>query len=161
LSGNHLPASPNAQSETRKGKQKAMKQSFTPFRVAGAIALLVVATSCATTSSTTQTTDMLTAAGFKLVTADTPKKQELLNTLPKGQLSLITWKGKSFYVQPAASANQAYVGTPAEYQTYQQLRLAKQLSNDNLMAAQMNQDAMDRWGAWGPGLYGGFYGRRF
>jgi hypothetical protein len=136
-----------------------MKQSFTPFRVVGAIALLALAAGCATTN--TSTTDLLTAAGFKLLTADTPKKQELLNTLPKGQLSLITWKGKSFYVQPATSANQAYVGTPAEYQTYQQLRLAKQLSNDNLMAAQMNQDAMDNWGVWGPGLYGGFYGRRF
>jgi hypothetical protein len=137
-----------------------MKLSSKQFRLTGAIALLVVATSCAT-SSTTQTTDMLTAAGFKVVTADTPKKQELLNTLPKGQLSLITWKGKTFYVQPAAAPNQAYVGTPTEYQSYQQLRLAKQLSNDNLLAAQMNQEAMDSWGAWGPGLYGGFYGRRF
>jgi len=25
----------------------------------------------------------------------------------------------------------------------------------------MNQDAMDRWNVWGPGMYGGFYGRRF
>jgi len=136
-----------------------MKQPFNLFRIIGAIALLTLAIGCATNG--TQTTDLLTAAGFKLVPADTPKKQELLNTLPKSQLSLITWKGKTFYVQPAAVPNQAYVGTPAEYQTYQQLRLAKQLSNDNLMAAQMNQDAMDRWSAWGPGLYGGFYGGRF
>jgi hypothetical protein len=138
-----------------------MKQLFTPFKVLSAIVLLALATGCATTSSTTQTTDMLTAAGFKLMTADTPKKQDVLNTLPKGQLSLVTYKGKTFYVQPAAASNQAYVGTPKEYQTYQQLRLAKQLTNDNLMAAQMNQDAMMRWNAWGPGMYGGFYGRRF
>ena len=137
-----------------------MKQLFKPFRVPGAIALLALAVGCATTS-TTQTTDMLTAAGFKLVTADTPKKQELLKSLPTGQLSLIIWKGKSFYVQPDVPNNRAYVGTPAEYQAYQQLRLAKQLSNDNLMAAQMNQDAMTRWNAWGPGFYGGFYGGRF
>jgi hypothetical protein len=137
-----------------------MKQSLKPFRIAAAIALLVLATGCASTSSTS-TTDMLTAAGFKLMTADTPKKQEVLNTLPKSQLSLVTYKGKNFYVQPAAASNQAYVGTPAEYQAYQQLRVAKQMSNDNLMAAQMNQDAMMSWGAWGPGMYGGFYGRRF
>jgi hypothetical protein len=137
-----------------------MKESFTPFRVAGAIALLALATGCATTT-TTSTTDMLSAAGFKLVTADTPKKQELLKSLPTGQLSLITWKGKSFYVQPDVPNNRAYVGTPTEYQAYQQLRLAKQMSNDNLMAAQMNQDAMNNWGAWGPGFYGGFYGRGF
>ena len=96
------------------------------------------------------------------MSADTPQKQALLKSLPPGQLSLITWKGKHFYVQPDVANNRAFVGTPAEYQTYQQLRLAKQLSNDNLMAAQMNQDAMYRWGgAWGPGMYGGFYGRRF
>lgn len=93
--------------------------------------------------------------------ADTPKKQELLKSIPAGQLSLITWKGKTFYVQPDVPNSQAYVGTPAEYQTYQQLRLAKQMSNDNLMAAQMNEDAMTNWGVWGPGMYGGFYGRRF
>jgi hypothetical protein len=137
-----------------------MKQLFTPFRVIGAIALLAVAIGCATTS-TTQKTDLLTAAGFKLVTADTPKKQELLNTLPKSQLSLITWKGKSFYVQPAASPNQAYVGTPTEYQSYQQLRLAKQMSNEDLIAAEMDSNAMNSWGVWGPGLYGGFYGGRY
>ena len=114
---------------------------------------------CATTSGSH--TDMLAAAGFKTVKADTPKKQSLLKTLPTGQLSLITWKGKQLYVQPDVPNNQAYVGTPTEYQAYQQLRLAKQMSNDNLMAAQMNDDAMNSWGVWGPGLYGGFYGGRF
>jgi hypothetical protein len=128
------------------------------FRFIGALAMLVVAISCA--STTTTKTDLLTAAGFKLVPADNPKKQQLLATLPPDKLTLVTYKGKSFYVQPAGN-NQAYVGTPTEYQAYQQLRLAKQLSNDNLMAAQMNQDAMDRWNVWGPGFYGGFYGGRF
>jgi hypothetical protein len=137
-----------------------MKRLFTPFKIISAVALLAIAAGCATTS-TTQTTDMLTEAGFKLVTADTPKKQELLKSLPAGQLSGITWKGKTFYVQPAATPNQAYVGTPKEYQAYQQLRLAKQMRNDQLLAAQMNQDAMMRWNAWGPSFYGGFYGGGF
>jgi hypothetical protein len=39
------------------------------------------------------------------------------------------------------------VGGPAQYQDYQRLRVAKQLSNNNLEAAQMNE--MDDWGAWG------------
>jgi len=135
-----------------------MKQIRTSFKMIGVIALLALTAGCETTSSTH--TDLLIAAGFKLLPADTPKKQELLKTLTPGKLSLITWKGKQFYVQPDAPNNQAYVGTPREYQTYQQLRLAKQLSNDNLMAAQMNQNAMMGWGgAWGPGFYGGFYGR--
>ena len=136
-----------------------MKQLFRPIKILGAMALLALAAGCATTE--TAKTDMLTAAGFKLVNADTPKKQELLKTLPAGKLSMITWKGKTFYVQPAATPNQAYVGTPAEYQTYQQLRLARQISNDNLMAAQMNQNDMARWNSWGPTFYGGFYGGRY
>ena len=137
-----------------------MRQLFNPFRVISAIALMALAAGCTTTN--TSTTDLLTAAGFKLLTADTPKKQELLATLPKDQLSLVKYRGKTFYVQPAAAPNQAYVGTSTEYQSYQQLRLAKQLSNENLMAAQMNQNAMYGWGnAWGPGFYGGFYGGGF
>ena len=130
-----------------------MKQAF---KILGTITLLAIAAGCA--STTTQTTDLLSAAGFRLLVADTPEKQQVLATLTPDKLSLVIWKGKQFYVQPASN-NQAYVGTPAEYQTYQQLRLAKQLSNDNLMAAQMNQAANDRWGVWGPGMYGGFYGR--
>ena len=129
------------------------------FKMIGVIALLALTAGCETTNTNT---DLLSAAGFRRFPADTPQKQELLKTLTPGRLTLITWKGKQFYVQPDVPNNQAYVGTPREYQTFQQLRLAKQLSNDNLMAAQMNQDAMYRWGgAWGPGLYGGFYGRRF
>jgi hypothetical protein len=140
-------------------KGTKMKQIRTSFNMISVIALLALTVGCATTNTNS---DLLSAAGFKLRPADTPKKQELLKALTPGKLTLITWKGKQFYVQPDVPNNQAYVGTPAEYQAYQQLRLAKQLSNDNLMAAQMNQDAMMGWGgAWGPGFYGGFYGGRW
>jgi len=124
--------------------------------ILSAIALLVLATGCATTE--TAKTDLLTTAGFKLVNADTPKKQELLKTLPTGQVSLITWKGKSFYVEPAATPNQAYVGTVKEFHAYEELRLARQMRNDHLMAAQMSYAHMNQWNAWGPSFYGGFYG---
>jgi hypothetical protein len=137
-----------------------MKQLLNRSRTIVALAFLALATGCATTTtSNAPSENMLAAARFQQRTADTPKKQQLLNSLPKNQLSLITWKGKSYYVQPDATApNIAWVGRAQEYQAYQQLRLAKQLSNENLMAAQMNQDAMYSWGgAWGPGFYG--YGR--
>ena len=40
--------------------------------------------------------------------------------------------------------NLAYVGGPGEFQAYQKLRIQKQLSNENLEAAQMNSmNAMD------------------
>src|SRR5881392_3474776 len=133
-----------------------MKQIFS-FKMITVAALLALTVGCATTNSNS---DLLSAAGFKLLPADTPRKQQLLQTLTPGKLTLITWKGKQFYVQPALPNRPAYVGTPTEHQTYPPLRLAKQLSNDSRMAAQMNQDAMMGWGpAWGPGFYGGLYGR--
>jgi hypothetical protein len=136
-----------------------MKHLRISLQTIGAALLLVLAIGCATTTSQS-TTDMLVAAGFKRVAADTPQKLTLLQSLPASQISLITWKGKQFYVQPDVPNNQALVGPPTEYQAYQQIRIAKQMSNDNLMAAQMNQAAMDPWGsAWGPSFYGGFYGR--
>jgi hypothetical protein len=141
---------------------KPMKPTFKPFRIFAPIALLALATSCATTSQTTQTADMLTSAGFKLVDADTPQKQELLKTLPTGQLSVVKWKGKTFYVEPAATPNHAYVGTEKEYHAYEGLRIARQLRNDQILAAQMRNADMARWqSAWGPSFYGGYYGHYY
>src|SRR5215813_14389954 len=132
-----------------------MKQLLNYSRFIVVAVLLTTAAGCATSGSSE---NLLAAAGFQQRTADTPQKQERLNSLPRNQLTLITWKGKKYYVEPdSTNANLAWVGSPAEFQTYQQLRLARQLSNDNLMAAQMNQAAMMSWGgAWGPGFYGGF-----
>jgi hypothetical protein len=137
---------------------KTIKELFNPLTSLAAIALVVLATGCATTSQTTATTDMLTSAGFKLVNADTPKKQELLKSLPTGQISVVKWKGKTFYVEPAATPNQAYVGTEKEYHAYEGLRIARQLRNDQILAAQMRNADIARWDAWGPSFYGGFYG---
>jgi hypothetical protein len=133
-----------------------MKQLLSYSWIIVAAALLTFVAGCATNNVASE--NLLAAAGFQQRTADTPKKQQLLSSLPKNQLTLITWKGKNYYVQPdSTNPNIAWVGSPAEFQAYQQLRLARQLSNENLMAAQMNQAAMMSWGgAWGPGFYGGF-----
>ena len=135
-----------------------MKQLFNPFRLLSAITLLALATGCATTS--TSRTDLLSAAGFQVLTADTPQKQEMLKSLPTNQLSLVTWQGENFYVQPDVPNNRAYVGRAREFQAYQQLRLARQLSNDNLMAARMNQNAMHNWNrCWGTSMHNCFHRR--
>ena len=49
------------------------------------------------------------------------------------------------------------MGGPNEYQVYQQMRVAKQISDNNLAAAQMNQMNAMNWGMWGGwGGVGGF-----
>ena len=69
--------------------------------------------------------------------------------LPAGKVTLVQKSGKTYYVFPDAANNQAYVGGPTQYQAYRQLRLANKLANENLEAAEMNQDASMNWGAWG------------
>jgi hypothetical protein len=96
--------------------------------------------------NTQQTENLLSAAGFRTVMANTPQRQAQLKALTPNKVSLVQRKGKNYYVYADPANNQALVGTPAEYQTYQQLRLAKNLAQDQLQTAQLN--------SWGPGLWG-------
>jgi hypothetical protein len=124
-----------------------MKKILNLMKCLAALAVLSLGVGCATDSHSKE--DMLVAAGFKVITPTKPDQIALLPTLPEGKVTRITHQGKTYYVLPDVKHNQAYVGGPKQYQSYQQLRLAKQLSNENLEAAQMNQMASMNWGAWG------------
>jgi hypothetical protein len=125
-----------------------MKHIQTALRTLTAIAVLAFAAGCASTELHDKE-NLAIAAGFKVITPTAPDQVALLPTLPAGQVTQITYKGQIYYVLPDAKNNQAYVGGPKQFQAYQQLRLARQISNDNLMAAQMNQAAAMNWGMWG------------
>lgn len=136
-----------------------MKKTINSFKFIGALALLAIAVGCA---GVQEKENMLVAAGFKVITPTKPDQVALLPTLPKDKVTRITYKSKTYYVMPDVAHNQAYVGGPNQYQAYQQLRIQKQLTNENLEAASMNQAASMNWGAWGgwggPGWYGpGWY----
>lgn len=111
-----------------------------------AVALIALAGGCAT-SDALNNDNLAIAAGFKVITPQKPQQQAILAKLPKDKVSPVTYQGSTYYVLPDSMNNLAYVGGPAQYQDYQRLRVAKQLSNNNLEAAQMNE--MDDWGAWG------------
>lgn len=112
-----------------------------------AITLLALAVGCA--GNLQEQENLTVAAGFKPITPTKPEQSALLAKLPADQVTRITYEGKTYYVLPDVKNNQAYVGGPKQYQAYQQLRLAKQISNQNLEAAEMNQAASMNWGAWG------------
>jgi len=86
--------------------------------------------------------------GKGLASAGAPAQTQKLQTLPAGKVTLVQKEGKTYYVFPDAVNNQAYVGSPTQYQAYKQLRLANKLANEDLEAAEMNQDASMNWGAW-------------
>lgn len=74
-----------------------------------------------TANASPQPESLLLSAGFKAKVATTAKQRQELKTLPEGQLSPVTQKGKTFYIYPDPTRNQIYVGDEAEYQTYQNL----------------------------------------
>jgi hypothetical protein len=127
-----------------------MKQIRVAFKMISGIALLALIVGCATTQTSTQSKEsMLVASGFKTITPKTAAQQQKLQKLPPGKVAMINKKGKTYYIFPDAAHNQAYVGGPAEYQAYQQLRVANKLAQENLESAELYQDASMNWGAWG------------
>jgi hypothetical protein len=120
-----------------------MKHIFTAFNLIGVIVLLALTVGCANTQ---HTENLFSAAGFRTVIANTPQRQEQLKALPPDKVTLVQRNGKNYYVYADPTNNQAFVGTPSQYQKYQQLRLANNLAQDQLQTAQLN--------SWGPGRWG-------
>ena len=125
-----------------------MKYIFRGLNLIGAIALLALAVGCAGTQTQTKE-NLLIAAGFKVIVPRTAVQQQKLKALPAGKVTLVQKSGQTYYVFPDAANNQAYVGGPKQYQAYRQLRLANKLTNENLEAAEMNEDSSLNWDEWG------------
>jgi hypothetical protein len=136
-----------------------MKRILTGFSLIGTIALLALAVGCAGMQAQSKE-NLLIAAGFKTVVPKTAAQQRKLQALPPDKIAMVQKSGKAYYVFPDAANNRALVGGPKQYQSYQQLRLANKLANENLESAEIYQDASMNWGAWGgwggPGWVG-FY----
>ncbi len=113
-----------------------MKRLLNPMKFVAALALLAFAVGCATTH---QPENLLSEAGFKTVSASTPKQQQRLKTLEPGKITPVRGDGKTHFVFPDPAHNQLYVGGQAEHQKYQQLRLQHKLSNENLIAAEVKK----------------------
>ena len=116
---------------------------------AAAITALSVA-GCAGVGSG-NTTSLLTAAGFRARTPQTPKQQQIYAALPPYQVHRATVNGKTFYVYKDEKAGVAYVGREQEYQRYQQLAIQQQIAQNYYTAVAMDRAAAFGWyGAWGP-----------
>jgi len=125
-----------------------MKHILTGFNLIGTIALLALAVGCAGMRAQSKE-NLLIAAGFKTIVPKTAAQQQRLQALPPDKIAMVQKGGKTYYVFPDAANNRALVGGPKQYQSYQQLRLANNLANENLETAEMYQDASMNWGAWG------------
>jgi len=103
-------------------------------------------------SQARQMDGMLAAAGFQVRPANTPEKLQQLKTLKPRTLLLMTKVGGApYWVAADPTVCQClYVGNEAAYQRYEQLKLKKEYANEQMMTAEMNEDAAMDWSMWGP-----------
>ena len=71
-------------------------------------------------SAESQKENLLVRAGFKAKTVTTPKQQQQMSALPPGQVSIVGYKGKSYYVYPTATKDRILVGNQTQYNVYKQ-----------------------------------------
>ena len=118
--------------------------------VLGVCGLCLVAAACA--QGVQNKEDMLAAAGFTLVPANTPQRQASLASLPPHKFVHRVRNGQVVftYADPTI-CDCLYVGHQAAYDRYRANVFAQNLANEQQTTAVMDQD-LD-WGLWLPGGY--------
>ena len=120
-------------------------KTFLPVALAAALLSGCAAIQRAENNSNEQ---LLTAAGFKVLPADTPQKQAKIAELKPNTVARQIKGGKVYYLYPDDQNNFVLVGDQAAYSKYQSLVVQQQISDQNLMAAQM-ETMPGMWGGWG------------
>jgi hypothetical protein len=82
------------------------------------------------------TTSLLSAAGFRVRTPQTPQQQQIYAALPPYQIDRATVKGRTFYVYKDEKAGVAYIGREQEYQRYHEWAVQQQIAQNYYMAAE-------------------------
>jgi hypothetical protein len=95
--------------------------------------------------------DMLAAAGFTLVPANTPQRQISLSSLPPHKFAHQVRNGAVVFIYADPTiCDCLYVGNQAAYDRYRQNVFAKNLAGEQQMTAQINEGEWDGWGPiWG------------
>jgi hypothetical protein len=117
--------------------------------VAITILLLAILSGCASYNAQNKES-LLIAAGFRTRTPSTAKQQAMFNRMTPYKLERRIRNGKVLYAYAAKDKNVVYIGSENEYQKYKQLALQQKIAQDQLEAAQINEEASLYDSAWGP-----------
>jgi hypothetical protein len=96
------------------------------------------------------TEDLLSAAGFNVVIATTPQQLKHLATLPPYKMMRIQRQGKDRYVYADPAQKLIYVGGLFSYDRFRDMRLAKNVTEEDLQDAKFNAEIASGWDVWGP-----------
>jgi hypothetical protein len=129
------------------------KHSFFNRPVAAiTLLLLAVLVGCASWNAQNKES-LLSAAGFRTRTPTTPNQQAMFNRMTPYKVERRIRNGKVLYAYADKQNNVVYLGGENEYQKYRQLALQQSIAQDQIEAAQINEDAsmyQDFGPYWGP-----------
>jgi hypothetical protein len=111
------------------------------------------------TNEAQQTDRLLSAAGFKMLPADTPQKDELLSSLTplKLQYRIRDAKTLFFYSDPY-DCKCVYTGDQSAYDRFEKLAVEADIAKEEQEAALMNEETAMEFEPWGWGWLGGPWG---
>jgi len=122
-------------------------------RISIAVLLAALVGACATIerSEASRTEDVLAAAGFRPVPADTKPRIDALRSMEPRTLSRLERGGETYFVYPdPTNCNCLYVGKEVNYQEYKRLELQREIADEQIMAAEDAEEAAFDWNVWGP-----------
>ena len=114
--------------------------------------LLAILVGCASWDAQNKES-LLSAAGFRTRTPTTPNQQAMFNRMTPYKVERRIRNGKVLYAYADKQNNVVYLGGENEYQKYRQLALQQSIAQDQIEAAQINEDAsmyQDFGPYWGP-----------
>jgi hypothetical protein len=119
--------------------------------------LLALFNGCASWDASSQES-LLSAAGFKTRTPSTPKQEAMFARMAPYTVERRERHGKILYAYADKKQHLVYIGGEAEYQRYKALGVKQSIAENQLQAAQINEDATlydqtywgPYWGPWNP-----------
>ena len=90
--------------------------------------LIAFITACQSTgvapNVASQKEQLLVQSGFRAKTVTTPEQQQRVSALPLGKVSIVGYKGQTYYVYPTATKDRILVGNQTQYNAYKQAVVA-------------------------------------
>jgi hypothetical protein len=128
-----------------------MSKERTVLRTKSTLVIFAVCAGLSACNQVQNKEDLLAAAGFTVVPANTPQRQASLASLPPHKFAQQVRNNAVLYIYADPTiCDCLYVGNQAAYDRYRQDVFAKNLANEQQMTAQINEM---NWGPWGPGWH--------
>ena len=102
------------------------------------------------------TENLLSAAGFRILPANSPKRQESLKSMVPYKVERKIKGEEVFYLYACPDHNFTYIGDQSNYSRYRELEIQQQTSNQNTMSSQnavMAAQQWNDWRVWGPSAF--------